>query len=242
MRVLLVEDERRLAEALRRVLEADNYAVDLAHDGRDGLYQAQTGVHDLLVLDVMLPGLDGISLLQALRDEGVTTPVLMLSAKGRVADKVLGLDSGADDYLAKPFQASELLARLRALSRRREGLAPAGWLAFADIELDPLGLELRRQDRSFRLTRKESQLLEVLMANAGHPMPPASIIQKVWGYDAEASDGNVQTYVSFLRKKLGLLGSKARIETIRGVGYRLEAPRPEPSGLEGGGDALGTPG
>ncbi|MDR1952942.1 MAG: response regulator transcription factor [Clostridiales Family XIII bacterium] len=223
MRVLLVEDERYLAEAVARILEKNNYDVDLSFDGEDGLDNALSGVYDIVLLDIMLPKMDGISLLKHLREKGIATPVILLTAKGETEDKVLGLDSGADDYLPKPFKTEELLARMRAVSRRRGELLPEGILEFGDIELNPIKLVLSKGDKSYNLTLKESRLLEYLISNKGASLSVDAIIEKVWGYDSEAEDNHVQVYISFLRKKLTGLGSNVRIKNIRNVGYVLIA-------------------
>lgn len=232
MRILLVEDERHLAEAIAQVLKKSNYSVDLAHDGEYGLDCALSGIHDIIVLDIMLPELDGIGVLRELRSSGIMTPVILLTAKSETSDKVNGLDSGADDYLVKPFQTEELLARLRALCRRRGEPVQGDNLRIADIEFNPHRLILYGPDRSFRLTLKEGQLLELLLRNSRMILPATTIIERLWGYDAEKEDGHVQVYVSFLRKKLTLLGSVVRIRAVRGVGYVLAA---------GGGEAGDAP-
>jgi len=193
----------------------------LAFDGEDGLYQAQTGIHDLIILDIMLPGKDGISLLCELRKQQFDIPVILLTAKSETSDKVKGLDSGADDYLSKPFQTSELLARMRALTRRRGALPISDSVTYADIELFSSTLELWVDRQQIKLTKTESQLMEYLILNQGRILTPTAIIQKVWGYDSEAEDKRVQVYISFLRKKLLKLDSIAQIKTIRGVGYLL---------------------
>lgn len=221
MKVLMVEDEHYLAEAVASVLKKNNYDIDLSFDGEDGLDNAMTDVYDIILLDIMLPGLDGISLLKKLREEGIMTPVILLTAKGEVEDRVYGLDSGADDYLPKPFKTEELLARMRALARRRGELLPEGILSYGDIELNPITLMLSRNGRSYNLTQKESRLLEYLIANRGAALSTDAIIEKVWGYDSEAEDNHVQVYISFLRKKLANLDSCVHIKTIRNVGYVL---------------------
>jgi DNA-binding response OmpR family regulator len=221
MRILMIEDEKRLAEAVRQVLASNNYSVDLAHDGEYGLDCALCGIYDIIVLDIMLPKKDGISVLKELRRQKVETPVMLLTAKGETEDKVLGLDSGADDYLSKPFQTSELLARLRALSRRRGEFRTDDVLIFEDLELNPHTLDLRVGSKAYRLTLKESQILELLILNKGITVSTDTIIEKLWGYDGEAEDSHVQVYISFLRKKLSSLNACARIQTIRGLGYTL---------------------
>jgi DNA-binding response OmpR family regulator len=223
MRILLVEDERLLARALAEALRRNNYAVDLAHDGEQGLYLALSGVHDIIVLDIMLPARDGLSVLGELRAAGIATPVLLLTALGQTEDKVRGLDAGADDYLPKPFHAQELLARLRALGRRREELSYTGHITCGDFSFDPQTLLVKREGHCCRLTRKESQLLELLVANAGVVCSKERIREKLWGFAATATPNRIETQVSLLRKKLLALGSEVTIRTVRGMGYVLVA-------------------
>ncbi|MDR2162478.1 MAG: response regulator transcription factor [Clostridiales Family XIII bacterium] len=221
MKVLLVEDERYLAEAVTRILEKNHFDTDLAIDGEEGFIAARSGIYDIILLDIMLPRRDGLAVLRELRAEGVATPVIMLTALGETDDLVKGLDCGADDYLPKPFRTEELMARMRAVLRRRGELLTDGVLSFGDIEYDPNTLILSRGARSFNLTKKEGNLLEYLMMNRGQALSPDAIIEKVWGWDSEAEDNHVQVYISFLRKKLAGLGADSYIKTIRGVGYVL---------------------
>jgi DNA-binding response OmpR family regulator len=221
MKLLYVEDEKYMALAVAQVLKKHNYSVDLAHDGETGLELASSGLYDLIILDIMLPKQDGLSVLQQLRNRGLTTPVLLLTAKGTTEDKVQGLDTGADDYLTKPFQTDELLARLRALARRKEQIAPNNLLTYGDIELNYNTLDLLCQAQKFHLTLKESQLLELLIRNKGFAISANTIIEKLWGWDSDADDSHVQVQIAFLRKKLSLLSQHVRIKTIRGVGYML---------------------
>ncbi len=221
MRILMVEDEKYLAEAIEQVLRKHNYSVDLAFDGEYGLDCGLTGIYDIIILDIMIPKMDGISILKELRQSGIATPVILLTAKGETEDKVRGLDCGADDYLSKPFQTEELLARLRALGRRKGELIHNNILRFKDIELNPLTLDLWCCDKSFRLTLKEGQLLELLLKHNGMILPTTTIIEKLWGFETEAEDNYVQVYVSFLRKKLAQLNSAVKIKAIRGAGYVL---------------------
>lgn len=222
-----MEDERQMAEAVAQVLRKNHYTVQLAYDGEEGLDEGLTGTYDILVLDIMLPGLDGIELVRRLRAGGIGAPVLLLTARGDTGSKVQGLDAGADDYLPKPFQAEELLARLRALGRRRGALCPGGLLSFAGVELDPHNLLLRGTEaadgREIPLTLKESQLLELLIEHKGRILSKDAIIQKLWGYDSNAEGNHVEVYISFLRKKLRHLGGGAAIRTVRGAGYLLGA-------------------
>lgn len=221
MKLLYVEDEIYMALAVAQVLKKNNYSIDLAHDGETGLDLALSGLYDIIILDIMLPKVGGIDILRQIRGQGIETPVILLTAKGEIDDKVAGLDSGADDYLAKPFQTEELLARLRALGRRKGQLAVESVLSYADIEFNYNTLDLYGNGETFHLTLKESQLLELLMRHKGQAIASNAIIEKLWGWDSEAEDSHVQVQVAFLRKKLKLITSKVKIKTIYGVGYML---------------------
>jgi len=221
MKILMVEDERYMAEAVQHVLKRNNYNIDLAYDGESGLDLALTAIYDVIILDIMLPKKDGIDVLKELRSNNVMTPVIMLTAKGEVNDKILGLDNGADDYLAKPFVMDELMARLRALGRRKDNLSLEKTLSYEDIELNPNTLVLKGNNKEFKLTLKESQLLELLLNRAGKIVSKDTIFEHIWGYDADAVDNNIEVYVSMLRKKISHLKSKAQIKTVRGAGYML---------------------
>ena len=223
MRVLIVEDEARLASSLQDLLELNGYAADIAHDGESGLDNALTGIYDVILLDVMLPKLDGFSLLRRLRGEGDSTPVLMLTARDQVSDKVEGLDCGADYYLTKPFEPQELLACIRALTRRQPELRDPEAVTCGDLTLDKRLFTLSCGERSVRLSRKEYDLMELLMRNQGLIVTKESLLVKVWGYESDAEDNNVEVYISFLRRKLEHLRSTVKIRTIRMVGYCLEA-------------------
>jgi DNA-binding response OmpR family regulator len=222
MRILLVEDELHLAEALTQILRKNNFTVDSVYDGESGLDNALSNIYDLIILDIMLPKMDGISILRNVRKEGIATPVILLTARGEVSDKVIGLDSGADDYLAKPFATEELLARIRALSRRKGEVLPDNTLKFGDIELNPAILKLSKGTRDVKLILKESELLELLILRKNAVASKELIIEKLWGFDAEVEHNHVEVYISFLRKKLAFLESEVIINTIRGVGYVLE--------------------
>ena len=211
MRVLVVEDEVRLAATLQDLLELNGYTVDVCHDGEAGLDNALTSIYDVILLDVMLPKLDGFTVLRRLRAEGSTTPVLMLTARSELTDRVNGLDSGADYYLTKPFEPKELLACIRALTRRQPELRQTDALKYGDLRLEKTSFTLSCGERSVRLSRKEFDMMEMLLL-------------KVWGYESDAEDNNVEVYISFLRKKLDHLHSQVKIRTIRMVGYCLEAP------------------
>ncbi len=222
MRVLIIEDELHLAEALAQILRKSNYATDTANDGITGLDNALSGIYDMIILDIMLPGMDGLSVLKNIRKEGISTPVILLTAKGEISDKVKGLDSGADDYLAKPFASEELLARIRAASRRRGEVLPDNSLKFGDIELNTSVLKLSSGAKEIKLILKESELLELLIKRSTAVTSKELIIEKLWGFDSDAEHNNVEVYISFLRKKLAFLGSSTAITTVRGVGYILE--------------------
>lgn len=222
VRILMVEDEKYMAEAIVQVLKKNNYSVDLVYNGEDGLDFGLSGIYDIIILDIMLPKMNGIDVLRALRRKGIETPVILLTARGQTEDKVSGLDSGADDYLAKPFHTSELLARLRALGRRKTKLISDGILKYGDIELNPLTLMLGCKDKEFKLTLKESQLLELLIKRSGMIISKDMIIEKLWGYDTDAEDNHVEIHMSLLRKKLSNVQSDVAISTIRYAGYVLK--------------------
>ncbi|WP_454055542.1 response regulator transcription factor [Clostridium sp. Marseille-Q7071] len=225
MRILMVEDEKYMAEAIEQVLKKNNYSVDLAFDGEYGLDCGLSGIYDIIILDIMLPKMNGVGVLKELRKNGIEAPVILLTAKGETEDKVIGLDSGADDYLAKPFKTEELMARLRALSRRKNELIKDNILQYADIELNPLTLNLSCGSKEFKLTLKECQLLELLIKRKDIIISKDSIIEKLWGYETCAEDNNVEVYISFLRKKLSRIKSQVIIQTVRGAGYVLNTTK-----------------
>ena len=222
MRILVVEDEKNLASALVKLLEGQQYAAEAVYDGQSGLDYARSGQYDALILDVMLPSLSGFQIASTLREEGIDAPILMLTARDKVNDKVRGLDSGADDYLTKPFTTEELLARVRALPRRR-GTVQMDAVIFGDITLSLGASTLSRQDKQVRLSRKEQEVMYILMSlPPGHIVSKDELIMKVWGADSEAVDNNVEAYISFLRKKLLYLNSAVQIIAQRRLGYLLE--------------------
>ena len=223
MNILIVEDDLHLAEALKQIVEEQNYIADVVHDGMDGLYYASNNEYDVIILDVMLPKMNGYDVIKMLRKQNVSTPTLMLTAKSEIMDRVAGLDSGADDYMTKPFAPEELLARLRALSRRQ------GDVALDAVEFANLGLNLNTMSLSFggksvTLSNKEFQIMQLLMVNNANIISKEMMINKVWGADSNADDNNVEAYISFLRKKLFFLKAddKVNIVTIRQVGYKLD--------------------
>lgn len=224
MRILIVEDEVRLASSLQDLLELGGYSADISHDGESGLDNALTGIYDVVLLDVMLPKLDGFTVLRRMRAAGNATPVLMLTARSEVADKVEGLDCGADYYLTKPFEPQELLACIRALTRRQPELRGADLLEYGDLKLDKSAFSLSCGERSVRLSRKEYDMMELLMRNRDLILTKETLLLKIWGYESDAEDNNVEVYISFLRKKLEHLHSGVKIKTIRMVGYYLAVP------------------
>lgn len=221
MRILIVEDERRLAETLGQLLQEQHYQTDMVHDGADGLDYALSGQYDLVLLDVMLPKLNGLEVAERLRAAHISTPILMLTARDDTNDKISGLDCGADDYMTKPFEAGELLARVRALTRRQGEVLPE-CLTVSDLCLNLSTRCLSSGEKSVRLGFKEFDVLRLLMAAPKAVIPKDDIISKVWGMESDAEDNNVEVYISFLRKKLVFLGSGVSIATLRKVGYYLE--------------------
>ena len=225
MRILIVEDELHLAEALTQILRKNNYTVDAVYDGEAGLDNALSNIYDVIILDIMLPKVDGITILKEIRTEGISTPVILLTAKGEISDRVTGLDSGADDYLAKPFATEELLARIRALSRRKGEVLSDNTLKFGDIELNTATLKLSSNSKEVKLILKESELLDLLISRKNSATSKELIIEKLWGYDSDVEHNNVEVYISFLRKKLAHLNSNVIINTVRNVGYTLEVKK-----------------
>ena len=222
MRILLVEDEKRMAQALCEILRLEKYEVDHYANGLDGLAAIESGIYDIVILDVMLPGMDGYKITKKVRSKGITTPILMLTAKAELDDKVMGLDSGADDYLTKPFMTKELLARLRALGRRTLGTAD-GILSYGDISLDTatLTLSCTRNGQGVRLSEKEYRILEYFIANSGQILTREQLASKIWGFESDAEYNNVEVYMSFTRKKLAFVEARTEIKAVRGVGYEL---------------------
>lgn len=222
MRVLLVEDERRMAQALCELLRLEKYDVDHYADGIEGYEAVCSGVYDVIILDVMLPHKNGFEIVKEVRQKGIKTPILMLTAKSELDDKVTGLDCGADDYLTKPFMTKELLARLRALVRRNINTLD-GTLTFGDITLDKNTSMLICGENSVRLSEKEFRILEYLIANQGQILTREQLAIKIWGFESEAEYNNVEVYMSFARKKLNFVKAKTEIKALRGIGYELRA-------------------
>ena len=222
MRLLLVEDEKRMAQALCEILRQEKYEVDHYANGLDGLAAIESNIYDIIILDVMLPGMNGYEVAKKARQNGIRTPILMLTAKAELDDKVTGLDSGADDYLTKPFMTKELLARLRALCRRNINTAD-GTLHYGDICLDTntSTLSCITNGQDVRLSEKEYRILEYLIANQGQILTREQLAVKIWGFESDAEYNNVEVYMSFTRKKLNFVGAKAEIKAVRGIGYEL---------------------
>lgn len=223
MKLLYAEDEPAMTEAVTDILEYHNFMVDAVADGADALEYALAGDYDGIILDIMLPKKSGLEVLSELRQAGNRTPVLLLTAKAEVEDRIHGLDLGADDYLPKPFAMGELLARVRAMLRRREAYTP-DVVSFFDVSLDRRSCELSSSAGSVTLTRLEYRMMEALMLNRGIFLSTEELLVKTWGYESDAEQGAVWVYLSSLRKRLAATGSKVRIQVRRGVGYRLEAP------------------
>lgn len=221
MRLLLAEDEKDLSNALVAILKHNNYSVDAVYNGIDALEYLESDIYDCAILDIMMPKLDGISVLKQIRKKGINVPVLILTAKSEVEDKVVGLDAGADDYLAKPFDTRELLARVRAITRRKFDNTDC-LISFGNLTLNTATYELFTDSGSFRLTNKEYQVMELFMTNPHIILSLERIYEKIWGFDSDAERNVVWVYLSFLRKKLMTLGSNVEIKVMRKSGYMLE--------------------
>ncbi|MDY6368165.1 MAG: response regulator transcription factor [Clostridia bacterium] len=222
MKILLAEDEKRMNMALTEILRQEKYEVDSVFDGGAAEDAIETGIYDLIILDVMMPVKNGFSVLKSARGKGIKTPILMLTAKSAVEDKVEGLDGGADDYLTKPFLTKELLARIRALTRRTTGESD-GLMRYGDLTLNVKDVTLTSATtgQSVRLSEKEFRIMEYMMANKGQVLSREQIAVKIWGYDSEAEYNNVEVYMTFTRKKLAFIGATTKIKAIRGIGYQL---------------------
>ena len=222
MRLLLIEDDESLCLSLSYQLRQDGFAPETCHDGEEGLLWARQQGYDLILLDRMLPGMDGLTLLRQLRREGIHTPVIFLTALGQLSDKTGGLDAGADDYIVKPFAYDELLARIRCVLRRPAVLSGGDLLRYGDVTYDPSSLTLRRGAASTALSKRLGDLLELFLRNPGQTLPRQTILLRVWGMETEVEDGNLDNYTYFLRRSLRKVGSTLRLTTVRGIGYRLE--------------------
>ncbi len=222
MRLLLIEDDECLCLSLSYQLRQDGFAPETCHDGEEGLLWARQQGYDLILLDRMLPGMDGLTLLRQLRREGIHTPVIFLTALGQLGDKTGGLDAGADDYIVKPFAYDELLARIRCVLRRPAVLSGGDLLRYGDVTYDLGSLTLRRGTASTALSKRLGDLLELFLRNPGQTLPRQTILLRVWGMETEVEDGNLDNYTYFLRRSLRKVGSTLRLTTVRGIGYRLE--------------------
>ncbi len=222
MNILVVEDEKRLAEAIGKLLEQENYTVEIANDGEEGYDLLVAGDFDLAILDIMLPSIDGLTILKRIREERCYLPVLILTAKDKVSEKIHGLDIGADDYLSKPFDSGELLARVRAMLRRKGDIIVSGRLECGNIWLDHRKLIMGNDISEMTITKKEADLLEYLILKEGIVSSKEQITEKLWGFNSEMEYNNVEVYISFLRKKLKHLEANINIKTIRSLGYSIE--------------------
>lgn len=221
MKILIIEDERPLSDVLVEILKQKEYAVDAVHDGVTGEDFALSGIYDVIILDILLPRKDGLEVLRSLRKAQLQTPVLLLTAKSEIEDKIVGLDYGADDYLTKPFSTGELLARIRAMTRRK-GVYIGDTLAYSNTVLNKDTHELTCHGSSVKLGFKEYQILELLMQNIEKIVPKERFIEKIWGFDSDAEYNAIEVYISFIRKKLAVIGSNIQVKAARGVGYSLE--------------------
>ena len=221
MRILLVEDEKNLSQAIEYILKKNKYIVDTVFNGEDGLDYALSNIYDLIILDIMMPKLDGIHVLKNIRQGKISTPVLFLTAKSALEDKVIGLDTGADDYLTKPFEIDELLARIRAMLRRKGELLEDN-IKFKDINLNNSNYTLYCEKNSVQLPLKEFNIMKIFINNPKNVITKEYLIEKVWGFDSDTDYNNVEVYISFLRKKLLTIGSKVEIKTASGIGYYME--------------------
>lgn len=223
MKILLIEDDETLCQTIPFQLKQEGFTVDTAMDGEEGLHLARQRLHDLVLLDRMLPGLEGMEILTTLRRENISTPVIFLTALGQLHDRTSGLNSGADDYIVKPFAFEELLARIHSVLRRPAVLQASETLSFGDITYEPLTLALRCKQKETVLSKRLGDLLELFLRNPGQVLPRETILLRVWGMDTDVEDGNLDNYAYFLRRSLRKVGSAVQLTTVRGVGYRLEA-------------------
>lgn len=222
MRILMVEDDEALCEVIGIHLKACGYVADFCHDGEEGVFCACQNAYDLILLDRMMPSMDGLEVLAAIRKEEIFTPVLLLTAMNDITDRVDGLDAGADDYLTKPFAMEELLARIRAMLRRAPRLEAGNELAFKDVRFEPVGRKLSGPKESCTLALKESELLELLLKNPNQILTRGQLFAHVWGPSAEVEDANLDRYIHYLRRRLAAVGSTLQIKTVRGTGYQIE--------------------
>lgn len=222
MKILIIEDEYSLADAIAETLQKEKFGVNIITNGEDGENEALTNIYDLILLDVMLPKKDGFEILKNLRKEKIDTPVIMLTAKSEISDKLNGLENGADDYITKPFHIRELVARVKVILKRKTNIQDTNVLEYSDLKLDLVTCKMCANDTEIAINGKELDLLEILLLNKNQIVNREMLANKIWGYNSEAEYNNVEVYVSFLRKKLKLLKSKVKIKAVRGIGYKLE--------------------
>ena len=222
MKILIIEDDTELAEAMRFRLEKEDFTVDICHDGEEGLYYMQENMYDVVIMDRMLPSMNGTDVLKTARKAHISTPVIFLTALGELNDKVTGLECGADDYMVKPFAFEELLARIRCIMRRPGKWDDSALLKLGDISFDPAANRLSKASKECTLSRREGDLLEVFLRNPGQTLPRAMLLSRVWGMDADMEDGNLDNYIHFLRRRLKAVNSTLSLKTVRGVGYQLD--------------------
>ncbi len=222
MKILIVEDEYGLADAISEILKNENFTPTIVTDGEEGEYEALSGVYDLIILDVMLPKKNGFEILKSIRNEKIKKPVIMLTAKSEIEDKLQGLEHGADDYITKPFHTRELLARIKVILKRTNNLEELNVLEFNGLKLDLDKCQVIYEDNSIIINGKEMELLQLLMINHNQVLSRENIASKIWGYDNDAEYNNVEVYISFIRKKIKLLKAKVKIKSVRGIGYKLE--------------------
>lgn len=222
MRILIVEDDRELAQAMQVRLVKEEFVVDICHDGEEGLYYMRESMHDLVILDRMLPLMDGVSVLKEARREHICTPVIFLTALGELDDRLTGLDCGADDYIVKPFAFEELLARIRCILRRPGKWEDSSFLRLGDVSFSPEAGRLSCGTKECTLSKREGTLLEVFLRNPGQILPRATLLSRVWGIDTDVEEGNLDNYIHFIRRRLKAVDSSLALKTVRGVGYQLE--------------------
>ena len=222
MKILIIEDEYSLADAIAETLKRENYSVEIRTDGEEGEDEALTGIYDLILLDVMLPHRNGFDILKTLKEEKVETPIIMLTAKSEISDKLNGLEHGADDYITKPFHIRELMARIKVVLKRTSNVEDIDLLEYEDLKFDQKNGKLMSNNNEIDISGKEAQLIEILLVNKKQTVSRERIADRIWGYDSYAEYNNVEVYVSFLRRKLKLLKSKVKIKAVRGIGYKLE--------------------
>lgn len=222
MKILIIEDEYALADAVAEILKKENFMVDIITDGVQGEDEALTGIYDLILLDVMLPGKNGFEILEDLRKEKIKTPIIMLTAKSEMENKLQGLEHGADDYITKPFHMRELVARVKVILKRNNDIDDMNILEYGDIKLNLDSCILSCNTNSIEITGKELEILELLMLNKNQVVDRENLANKIWGYDSEAEYNNVEVYITFIRRKLKILNSNVKIKAVRGIGYKLE--------------------